>query len=375
VKEQRFLHIISFNVPYPPDYGGVIEVYYKIKALHDAGIKIILHNFHYGRLSSEKLNELCSEVFYYPRETSAKYFFRKLPYILATRDSKGLLHRLQKDNYPILFEGIHTTSNIADLMHNNRKLIIRAHNIEHSYYLQLSKNENFFWNKLYFYIESIKLSNYEKKIYPFSLVAAISPNDDSYFSQKYNNSRLINAFHPYDDVNIQPGLGSHILYHGNLSVAENYQAAEFLIKKIFPSIPYPCIIAGKQPSKSLFKLAESLSNVKILANPNQSLMEELISNAQINLLPAYQESGVKLKLLAALFNGRHCLINLKMSSNSELGSFCQVASSNEDMIRKATELFVQPFNSEEIEKRKAFLNLHYNNRRNAQRLIDILWPE
>ena len=39
------LHIISFNYPYPPSYGGIIDVYYKIKALSDLGIKIHLHCF------------------------------------------------------------------------------------------------------------------------------------------------------------------------------------------------------------------------------------------------------------------------------------------------------------------------------------------
>ena len=27
------LHIVSFNVPWPADYGGVIDVYYRIKAV------------------------------------------------------------------------------------------------------------------------------------------------------------------------------------------------------------------------------------------------------------------------------------------------------------------------------------------------------
>ena len=27
------LHVVSFQVPFPPDYGGVIDVYYKLKAL------------------------------------------------------------------------------------------------------------------------------------------------------------------------------------------------------------------------------------------------------------------------------------------------------------------------------------------------------
>ena len=37
---EKHLHIISFDVPYPANYGGVIDVFYKLKALHAEGIKI-----------------------------------------------------------------------------------------------------------------------------------------------------------------------------------------------------------------------------------------------------------------------------------------------------------------------------------------------
>ena len=46
---QTQLHIISFDVPYPPDYGGAIDVFYKLKALNQEGVKIHLHCFEYGR--------------------------------------------------------------------------------------------------------------------------------------------------------------------------------------------------------------------------------------------------------------------------------------------------------------------------------------
>ena len=50
----KHLHIVSFDIPYPPNYGGVIDVYYKLKALHRKGVKIILHCFEYpGRARSE----------------------------------------------------------------------------------------------------------------------------------------------------------------------------------------------------------------------------------------------------------------------------------------------------------------------------------
>ena len=34
------LHVVSFQVPFPPDYGGLIDVYYKLKALKEAGDEI-----------------------------------------------------------------------------------------------------------------------------------------------------------------------------------------------------------------------------------------------------------------------------------------------------------------------------------------------
>ena len=37
------INIVSFNVPYPPNYGGIIDVYYKIKALREIGCEVVLH--------------------------------------------------------------------------------------------------------------------------------------------------------------------------------------------------------------------------------------------------------------------------------------------------------------------------------------------
>ena len=31
--KDKEVHIVSFDVPYPPNYGGVIDVFYKIKTL------------------------------------------------------------------------------------------------------------------------------------------------------------------------------------------------------------------------------------------------------------------------------------------------------------------------------------------------------
>ena len=100
----KHLHLISFDVPLPANYGGVIDVFYKIKALTSLGVKIHLHCFEYGRSKSNELEDLCEEVHYYHRKTTRGYLFRRRPFIAVTRSSEELVQRLLQDEYPILFE-------------------------------------------------------------------------------------------------------------------------------------------------------------------------------------------------------------------------------------------------------------------------------
>ena len=104
----RHLHIVSFDIPSPPNYGGVIDVYYKIKALHELGVKVHLHCFEYGRKLDKDLTKICCSVKSYPRKVSKHLLFNQLPYIVVTRQSEVLIANLVKDKYPILFEGMHS---------------------------------------------------------------------------------------------------------------------------------------------------------------------------------------------------------------------------------------------------------------------------
>ena len=88
------IHVVSFDVPYPPTYGGVIDVYYKLKALHAKGVKVHLHCFQYGREESSHLESLCEEVKYYPRNVSRAQLFTRLPYIVISRNSEKLIQEL-----------------------------------------------------------------------------------------------------------------------------------------------------------------------------------------------------------------------------------------------------------------------------------------
>lgn len=367
------LHIISFDVPFPPDYGGVIDIYFKIKSFHEAGIKVHLHCFEYGRERQKELKNICEKVHYYPRKISKTLLLHKLPYIVISRTSDELKRNLLRDNFPILFEGLHTSYYLNAQDFQNRKTIVRTHNVEHLYYENLAKIEKNLFRKSYFTREAAKLKKHESILHKASLIAAISKNDTAHFSSTFKHVHYIPAFHPNEKAESKTGKGNYALYHGKLSVGENNEAALFLVNKVFNDLEIPLIIAGKNPSKELLNAVGRHKHISIKANIEAEEMHALIQNAQINILPTFQATGIKLKLLAALFSGRHCIVNTPMCENTGLEELCAVADTAKEMKEKIKSFFRQEFEQEEIERREKVLSENYSNKKNMEKLIGLIF--
>jgi len=365
---ERHLHIVSLNVPYPPDYGGLIEIWYKLKALADEGIHIHLHCFDYGRGIQPEMNTYCKSVTYYSRKTGIKNGVGKYPYIVASRSNIELLENLTKDTHPILFEGLHTTYFLSNPKLSTRVKVVRTHNIEHEYYRLLASKERNIFRRIYYNKESKRLSNYVSQLGLADAVAAISINDTSYFSNVNQNTFWLPPFHPNSEVISKTGSGSYMLYHGNLSVHENIEAALFLIDA-FKTSDLKLRIAGKDPDKNLYKEIENTNTVSLIANPSFEKMDELISNAHINLLPTFQPTGIKLKLITSLYEGRHCLVNSSMIEGTELGHLCHLANTKKEFVQKARLLMELPFEDKDLFYRKEILLKKFNNSINAKLLI------
>lgn len=370
---ERHLHIVSFNVPYPPNYGGVIDVFYKIKALSEAGIKVHLHTFHYGREEASSLDDICHKVSYYPRAKFYQAIYSRVPYIVGSRQSDSLLSNLVEDDHPILFEGLHTCFYLSHPSIKNRLRIVRMHNIEWDYYNSLGKAERNFFRKFYFFSESKKLKQYEEVLKDADIIFGISPNDTEYLSDHFDNVHYLPAFHSNTLITSKPGRGGYALYHGNLSVQENNQAAMYLTRKIFSGLEYPLKIAGSRPLSTLVKDVNANPNYELIADPDDHKMAELIGQAHINVLPTFQATGIKLKVLNALFNGRFCVVNKEMVAQTGLEDLCYVASSAEEMREMIDSLFDKEFTAEELEKRKEVLVNKFSNSANAQHLIELVY--
>lgn len=335
-------------------------MFFKLKALVERGMKVHLHTFEYGREHSKLLEEMCFSVNYYKRDTSFKKSLQRYPYIVTSRLSTKLVENLRNDDYPILLEGLHCCGVLMDKSMAGRKIFVRTHNIEHEYYRLLAKSEKNFYKKVFFVAESAKLRKFEKILKKATGIFAISENDYKYFSSHYKNVHLIPAYNGFEKVNVIEGQGDYVLYHGKLDVAENYNAAEFLVKKVFDDIPVKLKIAGMNPPEHLVSCVSSKNNVELIKNPDDMTMQNLIQNAQINILVTAQATGLKLKLLNALFNGRYCVVNKKMVDGLNVNDLCIIADSAEEIKTVVINLMSKPFVEEQVEVRKSRMDAFYN---------------
>lgn len=373
---EKYLHIICFNVPYPVDYGGVFDLFYKLPALRQQGVKIHLHCFEYGRGEQPALNEYCEEVHYYKRMLGLKGLSLHLPYIVASRRNEDLLKRLSGDNYPILIEGVHCTYLLNDVRFAERICLLRLHNVEHIYYKNLCRFSSSLFKKAYYLREAKLLLNYEKSIASkVTCLPVIKKDGEIYRRLGSQNVEYIPLFLPAWKIKSNLGTGTFCLYHGNLSVEENNEAALWLFNEVFSNVDIPFVIAGKEPSSKLLSFSEKRNNICVVANPTEKEMQDMIEKAQINIIPSFNNTGIKLKLVNALYNGRHCLVNAATVEGTKLEDACYIAHDSTSFIKLIDELYHKPFSIEEVNLRHQLLDEMFNNAANAQLLINVIWGE
>lgn len=375
---KKQLHIVCLDVPWPADYGGAIDMLNRIMMLHKLGIGIHLHYFSYNeRGTPNELNQFCDSIHVYERKTGRAGFSLNTPYIVASRQNSRLAENLGKDQHPILLEGIHCTGVLPAVDTANRNVVVRMHNDESVYYRELARAEGHLFRKFFFYNESRLLKKYTHRLPSSCTYACVSDNDIRRLREQHalSKSRFLPTFPAWQQVMGEEGVGNFCLYHGNLAVPENEKAALWLLCNVFTKIRVPFVIAGKKPSRRLQKMAHLCQHTCMVADPTGSEMDDLVRKAHINVLPCFNKyvTGIRLKLLHALYQGRHILANDPMVSGTGLESACHIGANARAFASIITQLYHRPFTEEELTLRKRLLSSTYDNEKNTRELIQWLW--
>ena len=367
----RTLHIVSFDYPYPPNYGGIIDVFYKLQALRHAGINIILHYFADEKHDEAALNALCQQVYYYPKTSVLNTgIFSDTPLRMFLRSDKNVLKNLLLDNHPVLFEGLHSSFVAKCPELEGRIMYLRCHNAEAEYAANMVQTEQSFIRRRTFEVEARRTAEFEKNLQHFTGLFVLTENDRDYFANANNNVQLLPVFHQDAGIEEPENLGNYVLFHGNLSISENEATARWIIDQIAPRFwDFNFIIAGKDPDSKLMHDCD-LQNVTCIANPSQDKMNDLIRDSQIILLKTAVPSGIKLKLIDSLAKGRHIIADENSVISSGLENLVHLAQSDDEVIRLIRQLMHTKLSPDNILQRSLTFSRILNNEKNAQWLIE-----
>ncbi len=343
------IHIVSFDVPYPADYGGVIDVFTRVKWFSENGWEVVLHCFEYKRPKAKDLEKF-AEVHYYSRPRNLKNWFSKIPFIVNTRINADLENILRETKDEVILEGLHC-SHYVNLQ--SGKFYVRTHNIEHDYYENLAKDASGL-KKIYYRSEAKKLKSYEANLSKAKGLLVISEKELSHFKKINQNAYLVPSIieNKFDYSKTEP----FVLFQGNLSIEENEEAVLWILKEIVPQLPeIKFVFAGKNPSEVLTQKSRE-KHVQLAPNPSEVEMEQLLQKARIHLLWTKNDSGLKLKFLKAMATSGHVLVNEKITQGSNLKMGFHSFISAEDATNKIKELMTSEYDYHDWQQRQSDLS-------------------
>lgn len=372
----RHLHIICPERPWPADNSVAIDIFYRLKALHKEGIRIHLHYFTTAENGNPtELNQFCETIHLYKVSNGHKAFSFSTPSVVNARINDILIDKLNNDNFPILIEGIACSGILSSINTKNRRIVLRLNKTTQSFQQKPVKTGNKLIQQIKFQFRQKQLEIVEKNLPVTITVACSTETEKNRFEEKkqFQNSCYLPLFTPFTTVDAVEGVGSFCLYHGDLSSPENEEAVIWLLTKVFSKIKVPLVIAGKNPSKRIDKLAHFYLHTCLVANPTSEELNDLIKKAHINVLPSFGNDNSKMKLVSTLFKGRHCVTNPDMVKNTGFEAACHVGNNAAAIASIILQLHHQPFTAEEIKLRERILGTTFSTELLSKQLIQHLY--
>ena len=305
------IQIVSFDWPWPANYGGAIDVAHKIEALLKQGVDVVLHVIAYPRKHAEAAPTGypgALTVFNYERRGRASLLSRQ-PFIVASRKAPRLLPTLASGPEVILFEGIHTTACLGHPRLAGHHQWVRVHNREQAYYEGLARSTKNLLNRGYFTLEARKLAAYEAKALASADHVFCISQQDLPWATRHAPQRvsLLTPFTATGSLATKVTSKLYVLFHAAFDVADNEAAALRMIERVGRHGGLHLVLAGRRPGPRLLDAVSSNTGVTLKANPGSDEMLALIAGADAVLLDSSNPAGFKLKLLESLRSARHVI--------------------------------------------------------------------
>jgi len=309
-------------VPYPPSSGGQIRTFNLLKYLGKKN-KITLVCLYKNEEEKKFINVLyqyCQKIYPCKRaekpwqiKNILKTIFSTLPFLITRNYSneakKIICHLLKNEKFDVIHA--ETFYIMPHLPKTEVPIILVEQTIEYRVY-QHFVNGLFFVLKPFFHFDILKLKKAERYFWKKAdIVAAVSKIDEKNIKELEPNTKTVIIPNGAGDEMIVKNLPKKnlnepiLLFQGNFYWLQNIEAANFLIKEIYPhlkkEIPHIKVIISGQKANQI-KSPPEIEIINLSLNDNQTV-KKIYQKATIFVAPIFGPGGTRLKILAAMASG------------------------------------------------------------------------
>lgn len=365
-RKLKILNITLLPV-YPPNYGGAIVFFNISLELARRGHEVSFLTIKENGVNYSEFDSIFKHNIYISKKNRLAALLSWIPYTCRrfapnAKEKKAILHQIKTIEYDvIIFHNPYSALYyyfLKDVINtNNISVAYFSHNIESEYHLNNSKTTLSFKRKIFYYLEYLKLSFFEKRfIKNFKLIFTVSPED----------MKKLKIMHPKSDIvwvkpiiiMIDNNLGSlnclyeslastinhfkhRILFTGHLAHADNIFAVLWFTEYVLPillrnDINFCLIIVGKNPTKEIFELQNKYHNIYVFANVDS--VAPYYNAADLVVIPLFNNAGVKIKLIEALKFKKKVVSRPEGVYGSGLSDIIPTADTPEDFAQKCIDV-------------------------------------
>lgn len=313
---RRNIAFVCTEMPYPPNTGGRIYIWERLKQLHKNGYKIHLFCYcHNEIVNYEEMLKICEsvKVYYFPNRIGRflKGFSNPLrPYFVNLYRNNDIKHRLTQMAKERTLDLV--IIDLPQLLKNcpidiRIPIVLTQHNIEYELLKSIAKTSTNPIIRIFYYRECNLMKKYEESFY-------VKKTIDGYvFISSENMDAMRREYALYPCICIPPGYEVRrrklpkenkrmIIFVGKMDYLPNVTAAVWFVKKVFPEVKMEVpeakfFVIGKNPTQEVLELA-NIDGVTVTGGVPD--LDKYLEETNIYVIPLQSGSGVKLKMFEAI---------------------------------------------------------------------------
>lgn len=304
--------LVSPDRIFPNNHGRVVDILSRLKKLIAQGYIVdVAYVYDQEKFIYENNSELhvlgVRNIYYCPKIFDRFFFLKFKPYQACARNLlKDLIFSNEYD--VVILETLYVANALSNMSLKGKKIILRAHNDEFTYALQIAKTSGKL--RSIFFIEALLNYFYQRKIFnKVDAIWFISHKDYVKFSKFKKSYFIPSDVSTYNNKSEASFLFSEpiLLYIGSLTTSVNINGILWFLRNVHPllvkCIPdYKLILAGST-KEGCDPLIEFKDSKFIEVYYNCTNLDCLYERSLIFINPVFFGGGLKIKTVTSIAKG------------------------------------------------------------------------